>query len=726
MPLLMKRTGQLAFLALVIAGAAPGEQLRAQAFDRFADHTFFAGSPAAEYYSYSHGDISAPSTIKLLQNKVPLESAQFKSGPNALELSWTSAKDGGWDVSIDAIRWRNAELAWQGDTLSFWVWSPVAMPATALPSLALTDEQGGHTIAAPLAGFVADLPAQTWTRVAVDLGKLQSGSLRPFQPARLNSVIFSQNAADGKPHTLYVDEIRMDGAIGIQSTPSAPTALAATAFERHVDLEWQAPEDASTAEYVIYRSLRGAPYRQVGVQRYGVHRFTDWLGAPGMQASYQVAARDAGMRESGRTATIAAATHAMGDDELLTMVQRASFRYYWDGAEPNSGMALESQPGPDHLVAMGASGFGVMALVVAVDRGFITRQQGVERMLRITGFLEHADRFHGAWPHFLDGRTGKTVSLFGIYDDGADLVETSFMMQGLLAARQYFHGDTPQEAALRDTINRLWHGVEWDWFRATPQRDALYWHWSPHYAFHIANRLEGWNEVMITYLLAIASPTHPVPASLYGTGYAREAPGAHGHYGIKQTYFGIPLEQGYLPGTPGPLFFTQYSYMGYDPRGVRGKYTNYFRNNRNEALMSQAYSINNPGHFKGYGANSWGLTAVDGPNDVYHEYKPFNDDDGTVAPTGAVSSYCYTPLESLAAIRHWYRDLGQHLWSIYGFRDAFNEDRNWYSSTNMGLNQAPQVVMIENGRTGLIWKSFMSGPEIVPMQKAIGLVPDRD
>ncbi len=723
-------TSRTHLIAVLVACAAclhiGGLRAQAQAFDRFANHTFFAGSPSSDYYPYSRGNISAPSTLKLLHDRIPLQSAHFKSGPNALELSWASNANGGWDATVQAVHWRNADPAWQGDTLAFWVWTPETIRAADMPSIALADDQGGHTTATPLQRFTRDIPAQTWVRIAVDLRALPSASLRPFQSLRLDQVIFSQSAADAHAHTLLLDEVRVDTDSTAQHALSAPAALTATGFERHVDLEWQAAEDASTAEYVIYRSQHGESFRQVGVQRYGVHRFTDWLGAPDQEASYQVAARDGEMHESQRSTAATARTHSMTDEELLTMVQRASFRYYWDGAEPNSGMALESQPGPDHMVAMGASGFGVMALVVAVDRGFITREQGVERMLRIVRFLDAADKYHGAWPHFLDGRTGKTVSLFGIYDDGADLVETSFMLQGLLTARQYFRADTPQERELRDLINRQWRGVEWDWFRATPQHDALYWHWSPHYAFHIANRLEGWNEVMITYLLAIASPTHPVPASLYSTGYTRQGPGSHGQYGIKETYFGIPLEQGYLPGTPGPLFFTQYSYMGYDPRGVRDRFTNYFRNNRNEALMSQAYSVNNPGHFKGYAANSWGLTAVDGPDDRYHEYKPFNEDDGTIAPTGAVSSYCYTPEASLLAIRHWYRDLGQHLWSIYGFRDAFNEQDNWYSSTNMGLNQAPQVVMIENGRSGLIWKNFMSAPEIAPMQKAIGLQADHD
>ncbi len=713
-------------LVLIVTALCGMPQASAQVFDRFAQHTIFAGSPASGSYSYSHGSLSAPSTVRLIDDRLPLQTAEFKSGPNALELSWMSTTSGSWDVSIDPIRWRNGELHWQGATVSFWVWSAHALRAADLPRFAVTSEGGGHTTAAPLGDFSPDLLAHRWTRIAVDTAKLQSASLHPFEPAVLNSILFSQNNADGKPHTLYVDEIRIDGNTVQEAAATPPASLTATGSFRHVDLEWQAPEDAATTEYVVYRSERGNPYHQVGVQRYGVHRYTDWLGAPGMQASYQVAARNAAMQESARTTPATAQTHALTDDELLTVVQRASFRYYWDGAEPNSGMALESQPGPDHLVAMGASGFGVMALIVAVDRGFITREQGAERMLRIASFLDRADKFHGVWPHFLDGRTGKTVSLFGIYDDGADLVETSFMLQGLLAARQYFNADNPREHEIRDSINRQWHGVDWDWFRATPQRDALYWHWSPNYGFHIANRLEGWNEVMITYMLAIASPTHPVPATLYRTGYEREGPGAKGEYGIRHTYLGIPLEQGYLPGTPGPLFFTHYSYMGYDPRGFRDKYTNYFRNNRNESLMNQAYAVSNPGHFKGYGANSWGLTAVDGPNDSYHEYKPFNEDDGTIAPTGAVSAYAYTPDASLLAIKHWYNDLGENLWSIYGFRDAFNEQQNWVSSTNMGLNQAPQVVMIENGRTGLLWKSFMSSPEIAAMQKAIGLMPDPD
>jgi hypothetical protein len=410
----------------------------------------------------------------------------------------------------------------------------------------------------------------------------------------------------------------------------------------------------------------------------------------------------------------------MTDDELLTMVQEASFRYYWEAAGPNSGMTRESEPGSDDILALGASGFGIMAITVGADRGFITHQQAIDRLLKITSFLARADRFHGAWPHFLSDATGHTLPVFGMVDNGADLVETSFMMEGLLAARQYFKNDGPSGQELYQRITRLWEGVEWDWFRATPKRDALYWHWSPDYSFYIANRLTGWNEVMITYLEAIASPTHPIPASDFYSGWAGE--GIHNEYASGKSYYGITLPVG--GGTGGPLFFTDYSFMGFNPKGIHDRYADYFDQNQAQARINREYCIHNPNHWKGYGADDWGLTAVDGP-DGYVPYEPTRDlDDGTLAPTGAISAMPYTPDASMAALRHFYRDLGAEVWGIYGFRDAFNLQHNWFSGITMGLNQAPQAVMIENARSGLIWKNFMANPEVRPMLDKIGFRPD--
>jgi hypothetical protein len=692
----------------------------AVADQNYSQQVFFENSLSPGSYFYSAGKVSAPSTLELVGGKLPVESREFISGPNALELQWRSMPQGGWDAEIKLYRWRNRNVDFTGDSLYLWLYSEEGIHAADLPKVALVDLKNNFTQQISLGGFAPDLTAHKWTRVRIPMAQFKSASLYPFHPELLTTIIFAQGNADGGLHTLDIDDIRIENAgQWAGHTPQSPRLLEAKGYERHVDIRWEAPPDPAVAQYVIYRSEHGGPFRPIGVQRYGVNRYADFIGDPHVSASYRVSARTSSLRESSMSNVLTASTHPMTDEELLTMVQEAAFRYYWEANEPVSGMARENTPGADDIIALGASGFGVMAMIVGAERGFAPREQIVDRLLQITDFLARADRFHGAWPHFISGRTGHAVGVFGIYDDGADLVETSFLMQGLLTARQYFHRENAKEERLRSNITSLWQGIEWDWFRATPKKDALYWHWSPDYAFHIANRLEGWNEVMITYMLAIASPTHPVPASLYHTGYTSE--GTDHVYGEKHTYYGIQLDMNYSPGSPGPLFFTQYSYLGYDPRGWRDQYADYFANNRKEALVSQAYSIANPNHWKGYGADSWGLTAVDGP-DGYREYKPFTEDDGTIAPTGAVSSYAYTPQQSLLAIRHFYRDLGAQLWDIYGFRDAFNQQESWYSGITMGLNQAPMAVMIENGRTGLIWRNFMANPEILKMQQAIGLI----
>lgn len=705
--------GLIAVLFLLCIPAA------ARADQNYSQQMFFENSLSPGDYFYSGGKVHAPSTLTLIDKKLPIETTNFISAPNALELQWKSAPDGSWDADIDIYDWRNREVNFQGDSLYLWLYSKGGIATADLPRLALRDLDGGYTWTVAMGAYARNLAPGKWTRVRIPLSAFKSKSMLQFRPQQIGTILFSQGRADGVQHTLDIDDIRIENvAAQTNHVPAPPTLLEANGYERHVDLTWAAPTDPTVSQYVIYRSMHGGPFKPIGVQRYGVNRFCDYIGDPHAMASYKISARTSSLHESKLSDVRTASTHPMTDDELLTMVQEASFRYYWEADEPHSGMARESQPGNDDMVAVGASGFGVMSMVVAAQRNFVPRAQIVDRLLKITGFLATADRYHGAWPHFLDGRTGHVMPVFGIYDDGADIVETSFLMQGLLTARQYFNENNPSENLLRDRITKLWEGIDWEWFRATPRRRALYWHWSPDYGFHIANRLQGWNEVMITYLEAIASPTHSVPASLYYTGYTAEGTGHS--YGIQKTYYGIPLYMNYVPGSPGPLFFTQYSYMGYDPRGWRDKYADYFINNRNESLVSQAYGISNPHHMKGYGADCWGLTAVDGPKG-YREYKPFTTDDGTIAPTGAVSAYAYTPKQSLLAIKHFYRDLGARVWGIYGFRDAFNQQQNWYSGITMGLNQAPQSVMIENGRIGLIWREFMSNPEMTSIHQKIGM-----
>jgi len=353
------------------------------------------------------------------------------------------------------------------------------------------------------------------------------------------------------------------------------------------------------------------------------------------------------------------------------------------------------------VVTIGGSGFGIMAMVVAVERKWITRNQGVDRMLKILNFLTKANSFHGVFPHWLHGSTGKVIP-FSRKDDGGDLVETSYLFEGLLCARQYYNHDTPKERELRDKINWLWNDVEWNWY-TNGGKEVLYWHWSPNNGWAMNFPIHGFNECLITYVLAASAERYPVSAGVYHKGWAKSDFFING-----KTFYGIKLPLGFDYG--GPLFFSQYSFLGLDPKGLKDRYADYWEQNTNHTLINRAYCIDNPKKFKGYGENCWGLTASDN-FEGYNAHSPTNDL-GVISPTAALSAFPYTPKYSMQALRHFYYDLGDKIWGEYGFTDSFCDSRNWYGKSYLAIDEGPIVVMIENFRTGLLWKLFMSCPEI--------------
>lgn len=390
----------------------------------------------------------------------------------------------------------------------------------------------------------------------------------------------------------------------------------------------------------------------------------------------------------------------ISDEELLTLVQSQTFKYFWDFGHPVSGLARERNTSGE-IVTTGGSGFGLMSMIVGVERGFVTRNEAIERWKKIFDFLESADRFHGAWSHWLNGSTGK-VQPFSAKDNGADLVETAFLVQGMLTVRQYLNMDDEKEAELIEQINRLWEGVEWNWF----QKDGgnvLYWHWSPEFEWDINLRISGHNETQIIYTLAAASPTYSITREVYENGYAR-----NGNIKNGNVFYGHTLPLGSDRG--GPLFFAHYSYLGMDPRNLEDQYANYWEQNKAHALINRAYCIDNPRNYVGYSEHCWGLTASDN-NNGYSAHSP-NNDLGVITPTAAIASIPYTPEESLDAIRHFYYLLGDRLWGEYGFYDAFNPTASWYASSFLAIDQGPIIVMIENYRTGLLWDLYMSAPEV--------------
>lgn len=486
----------------------------------------------------------------------------------------------------------------------------------------------------------------------------------------------------------------------------------ADTYQRHTELTWQT-EGVSGAEYFkIMRSDDGVNY--TAIKTITTKEIIDFSPSNRLDTFYYFIEALNGLNQSlGKSDTIKTQEYEMDDVALMDMVQKYTFRYFWDDAHPTSGMAKERNNSGD-IVTSGGSGFGIMSILVGIENGYITRTEGVNRIIKIISFLQFAERFHGVYPHWMNGKTGKAVA-FSQFDNGGDLVETAFLMQGLLSARQFFDADNASEKAIREIITKLYEDVEWD-FYSRNNSGVLYWHWSPDYAWQMNFPLRGYNEAMIVYILAIASPTHPVPASYWNTGWTSNA-----NYKNGNSWYGHKLLVG--PAYGGPLFFAHYSFLGFDPRGIKNKDVNYFINNRNHTLINRGWCIANPLNHKGYSAECWGLTASDNPFG-YLAHEPGSRDNGTITPTAALSSMPYTPSESMDALRYFYFTEGEKLFGKYGFYDAFNAKVNWYADSYLAIDQGPIVCMIQNHRTELLWKKFMKNPEIKPALDAIGFVED--
>lgn len=410
----------------------------------------------------------------------------------------------------------------------------------------------------------------------------------------------------------------------------------------------------------------------------------------------------------------------ISEDSLLTLVQYNTFQYFWDGAEPVSGLARERYHMDDEyphqkkdIITSGGSGFGLMAIIVGIERGFITREQGIERLEKITIYLDTAESFHGVWPHWWDGPTGRAYP-FSKKDDGGDLVETSYLAAGLLTVRQYLDEQDEREAVIIDRITDLWESIEWDWHTKGGE-NVLYWHWSPNYGWDMNFPIGGYNECLITYIMAASSPTYGVEPEVYHEGWAR-----NGSITQDTTYYGYETildhyEHGDAP--VGPLFWAHYSYLGLDPRGLKDKYADYWKLNKNHALSHYAYCVDNPLDHEGYGENCWGLTSsysIKG----YAGHRP-GEDPGVISPTAALSSFPYTPEKSMDFLKFLYGS-ADTLVGEYGPYDAFSFEHDWYLPRYLAIDQGPIPVMIENHRTGLIWDLFMSAPEVHDGLKKLG------
>ncbi|MDZ7374378.1 MAG: T9SS type A sorting domain-containing protein [candidate division KSB1 bacterium] len=676
---------------------------------------FFSDSPEGDVYvDASWGSFRAPSYLELAHtDKFPVDARHPFRGAHSLRLHWKSMERGDWGIAIASRGWLGYDFT-KYDSIVYWINAPAAVPRDALPDLAIEDLSNKKSTRVWLGDYLdgVDGDSTTWQKVMVPTTAFRPGT-QNCDFTRIKTIFHYQKAADGVEHLVWIDEVKVIKAgAGGPVAMRRPTGLGARGYDGRIDLWWTPNTQPELIGYYIYRaSSRSGPYARVNPVVHETPVFSDYLGQNDVTRYYYVTAVGREFQESPPSDTVQATSRALATEELLSYVQEAAFRYFYHYGHPVSGLARERK-GSGDVCTSGGTGFGLMTIMIGAERGFVPRDSAAARTLKILRFLQDvAPRYHGAWSHWINGSTGATIP-FSQFDDGGDLVETAYVVQALLTIRNYYTRDNPIEREIRRRCTELWEQVEWDWYRRTPPEDKLYWHWSPNYGWAMNMPIVGFNEAMIVYLLAIASPTHPVPAELYYRGWAGSPSYVNGnvYYGYKQ-WVGPPYG--------GPLFFTHYSFLGFDPRDKSDAFCNYFENNRNITLIHRAYCMANPLRHVGYDSLVWGLTASDDPWG-YLAHEPFNRDNGTITPTAAVSAIPYTPDESIATIRYFYYQLGPQLWSEFGFVDAFHLGQNWFATSVLAIDQGTMAPMIENYRTGLCWQLFMANPEIQEMLSKIG------
>ena len=621
-------------------------------------------------------------------DKVPCSDIAYK-GSTSLKFNYTSAENGNWIVRIHRSDWGTADIS-NLDSLSFYVYSETELPKAALPLIGLMTDNGSSD-KDTLSKYNENVPASTWTKINYPIDHLKG----TFDLTQARAVILAQSENDNSSRIILIDEI-----LAFKSLDEIPAVEEFTAigYDRHAELKWVHPIEDLT--YRIYASFDNGQTFELRAETNEDH-YLDFVPENGRNSTitYRIVATTQGKESEANEKT--AEIKDFTDEELMDMVQEYSFRYFWEGAHQATGMALERSNGSGITVASGATGMGLMGMIVAYEREYRPREEIKDRILSILDFLETCERHHGAWSHWYNADT-KASQKFGDKDDGGDIVETSFVAQALIALKNYFDGTDGKSVQIQQKAGQLWKEIDWNWYRNG--QNVLFWHWSPNYNFEKNLKVSGWNESLVTYIMAAASPTHGIEKVVYDQGWAR-----NGSMVNKRTYYDLEINLARDWG--GPLFWLHYTHLGINPHNLKDQYADYWQEHVNTAKIHHAYAIDNPLNFESYSDKCWGLTASDGP-DGYNAHKPMTNDNGTVSPTAALASMPYTPEESMKALKYFYQERGQDLFGKYGPYDAFNDTRDWVQKSYIGIDQGPIVVMIENHRTGLLWDQVMKDSDV--------------
>lgn len=669
-------------------------------FSEGTDNTFYdQGVVNKSNLGESMFEFTHPPGLPQYNDKVPCSTIAHK-GSTSLKFNYTSAENGNWHLIIYRSNWSTADIS-DLDSLSFYLYSENDFPATALPLIGYraVNKSGTGDVNSQLfslENYNGNITANEWTKVKFPLSVLFNDSeSNDLDFKKVKGIIFNQSESNGTSRLILIDEISAYKSI---SEIPAVENLSATGYDSHAELSWDFP--MADLAYRIYASFDGGQNFELRAETTENH-YLDFVPeqARNSEVLYRVVSIFQG--NESEPAETSAQIRDFSDDELMDMLQRYTFRYFWEGSHQATGMALERSNGNSRTAASGATGMGLMAMIVAHEREYKPQEEVKDRILKILEFLENCERHHGAWSHWYNADTYQTQP-FSADDDGGDIVETSFVAQGLIALKNYFTEADAKSVQIRETADALWKGIDWDWYRNG--QNVLFWHWSPNINFQKNMKVTGWNECLVTYVMAASSPTHGIDKEVYDQGWAR-----NGAMVNPRTFYGHEIRLS--PDWGGPLFWIHYSHLGINPHGLSDMYADYWQEHVNTAKIHHAYSVANPKGHAGYSDKNWGLTASDDPYG-YTAHQPMSNDNGTISPTAALASMPYTPEESLKTLKYFYHKRGKDLFGKFGLYDAFNDNLGWVQKAYIGIDQGPIVVMLENHRTGLLWNTVMIDSDV--------------
>jgi len=655
-------------------------------------------------YDPSDAKATPPSALKadgFGRNKLPLLPRSAFPGRQPALLEFASRSGGAWRAQLSPVHWKLQEVP-TGSMLVLDVNSERPIPAAVLPTLTIVWETGPESRAFSISTLLTngiDAHPATWQRVEIPISRFNEGPVT----RRLRGLALAQSGADAQTYSLLIDNVHF---IPPERAPlpQPPTALRAVVGDRSVNLYWNASAGV-VDEYLVQRRVSpAAEWQTVAADPIRFEAFADVQVANGQTYEYRVRAKNL-TGEGDPSETVQARPAAYVDDlAFLDHLQHTGFWYFWQQANATNGLTRDRSH-PHSFSSIAATGFGLTAIPIAVERQWIPLAPARQRVL--TTLRTFADGPQGPDARGMIGHKGwfyhflEMDSATRFANSELSSIDTTLLLGGIIFVREYFKGDHPEDRQIRELANRIFARIDWKWMLNGEKSLTMGWH--PESGF-IKSRWIGYNEAMLLYIFALGAgegkELGPDSWRAWTKGYDWKR-----SHGLSFLHFE-------------PMFGHQYSHCWVDFRMISDDYMrkrgiDYFENSHRAALAQQQYALANPKAHKGYGQFMWGFTACDGPG--YAGVAPYMargappalNDDGTIAPTAVGGSIVFAPQITIPTLRNIYETQRTNLWGPYGFYDAFNLSVGWHDNEALGIDQGPIVLMIENFRSELVWKTFM-------------------